>query len=41
MFAGSSGIYVYEEMPDAHRKSGLTGRGIEGIVDDFLKVFGI
>ena len=40
-FAGENGVFVYEEMPDLRRKSGLTGRGIEGFLDSVLKVFGI
>lgn len=40
-FTGSSGVYVYEEMPDFGRKSGITGRGLEGLLDSVLKIFGI
>ena len=40
-FAGGPGVYVYEEMPYFGRKSGLTGRGFEGLTDGVLKVFGI
>jgi hypothetical protein len=40
-FSGGSGVYVYEEMPYFGRKSGLTGRGLEGLMDGVLKVFGI
>lgn len=40
-FAGSNGLFVYEEMPALDRKSGLTGRGLEGVIDGFLKAFGI
>ena len=40
-FAGGPGRYVYEEMPSGGRRTGLTGRGLEGAVDAALKVFGI
>ena len=40
-FSGSPGFYVYEEMPNFGRKSGITGRGLEGLTDGLLKVFGI
>ena len=40
-FSGGPGFYVYEEMPHFGKKTGLFGRGIEGIFDSFLKVFGI
>ncbi len=41
LFAGGPGRYVYEEMPAGGRGSGATGRGLEGITDAVLKVFGI
>lgn len=41
MFAGGPGVFVYEEMPATDRKTGITGRGLEGMVDAFLKAFGI
>ena len=40
-FTGDSGFYVYEEMPRGGRKSGIAARGIEGIADSVLKIFGI
>ncbi|MBI4985042.1 MAG: hypothetical protein HZC24_06790 [Rhodocyclales bacterium] len=40
-FSGDGGCYVYEEMPDRGRRPGITGRGIEGIADSLLRVFGI
>lgn len=40
-FAGSPGLFIYEEMPASDRKTGITGRGMEGVVDAALKVFGI
>jgi len=40
-FSGGPGVYVYEEMPYFGRKSGLTGRGLEGLTDGLMKVFGI
>lgn len=40
-FAGQPGCCIYEETPHPNAKAGVTGRGIEGILDSFLKVFGI
>ena len=40
LFTGE-GVYVYEEMPDLKRASGITGRGLEGFTDALLKVFGV
>lgn len=40
-FGGGPGFYVYEEMPHFGKKTGITGRGLEGILDSCLKVFGI
>lgn len=40
-FAGSDGYYVYDETPRASQKSGRVERGLEGITDAILKVFGI
>ena len=40
-FAGGPGVYVYEEMPFFGNKSGITGRGLEGLIDAVLKCFGI
>ncbi len=39
LFAGSPGVYVYEEMPDAKLATGITGRGLEGSTDAVLKIF--
>ena len=41
LFSGGPGVFVYEEMPALGRKTGITGRGLEGVVDAFLKAFGI
>jgi uncharacterized protein (AIM24 family) len=41
MFSGGPGWFVYEEMPAARRRAGITGRGLEGVADAFLKAFGI
>lgn len=41
LFTGGSGVYVYEEIPDLKRTSGIAGRGLEGITDTLLKVFGV
>lgn len=40
-FSGSKGFYIYEEMPYFGKKSGVTGRGLEGISDSILKIFGV
>ena len=40
-FNGADAVYLYEEMPDLHRKAGITGRGLEGFTDSVLKVFGV
>lgn len=41
LFAGQPGCCIYEETPHPNAKTGVTGRGIEGVIDSFLKVFGI
>jgi hypothetical protein len=41
LFAGGPGWFVYEEMPAAGRRTGMAGRGLEGVIDAFLKAFGI
>jgi uncharacterized protein (AIM24 family) len=41
LFAGAPGRFVYEEMPGGARRAGVTGRGLEGLADAVLKVFGI
>lgn len=40
-FAGIDGSYLYEERPLDRRGNPLTGRGLEGLADGVLKVFGI
>lgn len=40
-FTGENGHYVYEEMPHFGKKGSIMGRGLEGITDSFLKVFGV
>ena len=40
-FAGEACVYVYEEMPGLHRNAGVTGRGLEGLADSLLKLFGV
>lgn len=40
-FDGSGCVYIYEEMPGLNRKTSITGRGLEGLTDAVLKVFGI
>lgn len=40
-FAGASGFYISEQTPNAGKKSDITGKGLEGLADSFLKVFGI
>jgi hypothetical protein len=41
VFSGGPGWFVYEELPAARRRGGITGRGLEGVADAFLKAFGI
>jgi hypothetical protein len=41
LFTGAPGVYVYEEMPDLKRTTGITGRGLEGFTDAVLKIFGV
>jgi hypothetical protein len=41
LFSGGPGWFVYEETPSARRRGGITGRGLEGVADAFLKAFGI
>lgn len=41
LFAGGPGRFIYEEMPAVRGKTGIISRGLEGIVDAVLKVFGI
>ena len=40
LFTGESGVYVYEEMPDLKRTTGI-GRPLEGFTDAILKIFGV
>lgn len=40
-FEGASGSVIYEEMPRARAKSGLFGRGLEGLGDGLLKIAGL
>ncbi len=41
LFAGGPGWFVYEELPGTGRRTGLGGRGLEGVADAVLKAFGI
>jgi hypothetical protein len=41
LFNGEPGVYAYEEIPDAMQKGGISGRGLQGIADAILKVFGV
>lgn len=40
-FAGREGSYFYEERPLDRRGNALVGRGLEGLLEGVLKVFGI
>ena len=40
-FAGAEGKYVYQETPHGSGRTGVTGRGLEGVADAMLKVLGI
>ena len=41
LFGGGPGRFVYEEIPSVGRRTGVTGRGLEGLLDAVLKAFGI
>lgn len=41
VFSGAGGLFVYEELPAARRKAGITGRGLEGLFDVVLRPFGV
>jgi hypothetical protein len=36
-----AGFFVYEELPNAERRAGFNGRGLEGLTDSVLKVLGV
>lgn len=40
-FSDANGFQFTEEVPNPDRKSGIFGRGLEGLIDGFLKAFGI
>ncbi len=40
-FTEGPGVYVYEEMPHFGKKAGITGRGLEWLMDSVMKIFGI
>lgn len=40
-FSGDKGAYIYEEVPSRVGSAGVSGRGLEGVFDAVLKVFGI
>jgi hypothetical protein len=40
-FGGIDGSYLYEERPLDRRGNALTGRGLQGLSEAVLKVFGI
>jgi hypothetical protein len=40
-FSDANGFHFTEEVPNPHRKSGIFGRCLEGLIDGFLKAFGI
>lgn len=39
--AGDRGSFVYAEVPRTEGASGVTGRGLQGLTDTLLKVFGV
>jgi hypothetical protein len=41
LFCGGPGRFVYEEVPSREHRAGITGRGLEGVMDAVLKAFGI
>ena len=40
-FSGPAGFYISEVTPYVGKKSGITGKGLEGIVDSLLKIVGL
>lgn len=40
-FSGANGFHFTEEISNPNRRKGLFGRGLEGLLDGFLKAFGI
>lgn len=36
-----TGFFVYQEMPNPDRKTGITGRGLKGLTDSALKILGV
>ncbi len=40
-FSGESGVCVYEEMVSPQRRTGMAGRGLQGVSDAVLKAFGV
>ena len=40
-WSGERGSCIYAETPHPDARTGLFGRGIEGILDTFMKAFGI
>jgi hypothetical protein len=40
-FSGGPGHCIHEQMPNFGKRGGITGKGIEGMADSVLKVFGI
>ena len=40
-FSGTDGFFIFEEVPHFNKKTGVVGRGLEGIADSLLKVVGI
>lgn len=40
-FSGQSGFFMYEEMSGSSKRSGVTGKGFEGVADAVLKLFGV
>jgi hypothetical protein len=40
-FSGQSGFFIFEEMPDPLKRSGMSGKGLEGVTDAVLKLFGV
>lgn len=40
-FGGGPGYYVYDETPRGGKQGNIVGRGLEGVINGVLKVFGI
>jgi len=40
-FTGTTGYFVYQEIPSTQQRGGFAGRSLQGLMDGVLKAFGI